>query len=82
MTNKLAARREALVARSRTERATIMDAAQPLLRQAAAVDRTLMRVRRHPVIVTLLGAAVVFFGSRKLFDIASRVLTIYALFRR
>ena len=82
MSRSLAERRQALVARSQAERAAVLAAAQPLLHKAAAADRMLERVRRHPVAVTLIGAAIVFLGSRRLFDLATRAITVYALFRR
>lgn len=74
--------REALVARSTAQRAALVAAAQPLLAQAAAADRVLARLHqyRYPLIA---GAALIaLIGSRKVFDLASRILTIYALFRR
>jgi hypothetical protein len=82
MSPSLAERREALVERSRSERATILAAADPLVSKAAAADRILTRVRSHPLAVTAIGAAVVLLGSRKLFDIATRLVTVYALFRK
>jgi hypothetical protein len=78
----LAARREALVARSRAERQAIIAAVTPLLGKAAAADRLYVRVRRHPVTVTMIGVAVVVLGARKLFTLATRVLALYALIRR
>jgi hypothetical protein len=82
MTRDLVARREALVARSRNQREAIAAAAAPLLRKAAAADHLYSRVRRHPVTVALVGLAVVALGARKLFDLATRAMAIYALFRR
>lgn len=82
MSQSLAARREALLARSQAERAAINAAAEPLLRKAAAADRLYSRVRRHPVSVALIGIAVVALGTRKLFNLATRAMAIWALFRR
>lgn len=82
MSESVPERRKALVARSRAQRAAILAAADPLVRKAAAGDRMLMRVRRHPLAVTVIGAAVVLLGSRKLFDIATRLVTVYALLRK
>ena len=82
MSATLAERRQALVARSQAERAALFASAEPLLRKAAAADHMLSRVRRHPIAVTVIGAAIVLLGSRKLFDIATRVVTVYALFKR
>jgi len=77
----LAQRREELVARSAAQRAALIANVEPLLRKAAAADRIVTRIRRYPIAVGLAAGAMVFFGSRKLFDLATRALTIYALFR-
>ena len=82
MSSDLVARREALVARSKAEREAIIAAASPLLHKAAAADRMYARIRRHPVTVAMVGIAVVALGTRKLFDLATRAMAIYALFRR
>lgn len=82
MSRALAERRQALVARSRAQRAAVVAAAEPLVRKAEVADRMLARVRRHPLAVTAIGLAVVFLGSRKLFDLATRAITLYAVFRR
>lgn len=79
---RLADRRRELVERSSAQRAAIVADAQPLLRAAAAGDRIVSHVRRHPLAVTVAAGAIVLLGSRKLFDLATRALTIYALFRR
>jgi len=82
MSRPLAERRAELVARSAEQRAAIIAAAEPLVHKADTADRLLSYVRRYPVPLAALGVAAVLFGSRKIFDIASRVLTVYALFRR
>jgi len=74
--------REELVARSAAQRAAIIASAQPLLHTAASADRVVSRLRRHPIAVTAVAAAIVLLGSRRLFDLATRAATIYALFRR
>ena len=78
----LAARREELVRRSAAERAAIIAAVQPLLHTAATADRLFSHVRRHPFAVAAVAGAIVFLGSRRLFDLATRAATLYALFRR
>lgn len=78
----LAQRREELVGRSRTQRAAIATHATPLLHKAELADRIVERVRRYPLITAAVAGAVVFLGSRRIFDLATRALTIYALFRR
>ena len=82
MSSDLAARREALVARSRAQREAIVAAAVPLLSKAAAADRLYVRVRRHPVTVALIGITLVALGARKLVNLATRAMALYALFRR
>lgn len=82
MSGPLTERRKELVARSARERAALIAAAGPLVDKAATADRLLSYVRRYPVPLAAVGIGVVLLGSRKLLDIASRVLTVYALFRR
>jgi hypothetical protein len=53
-----------------------------LIRKAAAADRILTRMRRYPVVITAVAAGVALLGSRRIFDLASRALTLYALLRR
>ena len=78
----LAARREELVGRSAAQRAVLIESAAPLLRKAEALDRTVQRVRRYPIVTALGALAVVMLGSRKIFEIAARAFTLYALLRR
>ncbi|HWI35619.1 MAG TPA: hypothetical protein VNU64_04115 [Burkholderiales bacterium] len=82
MTSDLIARREALIARSRDQRDRVIAAAEPLLHKAAAADRLYSRVRRHPVTVALVGITLVALGTRKLANLATRAMALYALFRR
>ena len=74
--------REELVARSTAQRLALIASAQPLLRAAGAADAIVSKVRRYPVAVAVVAGAVVFLGSRRLFDLAARAVTLYALFRR
>ena len=78
----LAERREELVARSTAQRAALFTHAEPLLRKAAAADRILGKLREYPVVTAVGVGAVVLLGTRRIFDLATRILTIYALFRR
>ena len=78
----LAQRREELVARSAAQRAALAGHAAPLLGRAEALDRIVLRIRRYPLLTAAVAGAVVFLGSRRIFDMATRALTIYALFRR
>jgi hypothetical protein len=74
--------RQELVERSAAQRAALIAAAGPLLRAAGAADRVVSRVRRYPIAVGAVAGAVLLFGGRRLFDLASRAITLYALFRR
>jgi hypothetical protein len=39
-------------------------------------------MRRYPVVIGVAAAGVALLGSRRIFDLASRALTLYALLRR
>ena len=78
----LTEKRRELVQRSSAQRAAIIANAEPLVRAGAVADRLLSHVRRHPVALTVGLGAVVLLGSRRLFDLATRALTLYALFKR
>lgn len=78
----LAQRREELVARSAAQRAALSLHAEPLLRKAAALDRIVAKVREYPVVTALGVGAVALLGTRRIYEIATKVLTLYALFRR
>jgi len=78
----LAQRRHELVERSASQRAAIAANAEPILRKAEALDRMVSRVRRYPLATAAVAGAVVFLGSRRIFELATRALTIYALFKR
>jgi YqjK-like protein len=78
----LAQRRQELVERSATQRTAVLAAAEPIVRKAAAVDRVLTYVRRHPAIASLAVGAVALIGPRRIFDIGARAITLYMLFRR
>jgi hypothetical protein len=79
---ELALRRRELIERSRTQRAALMAGTGPLLAKAAALDRLVASARRHPIVTVLGAGAVMLLASRKAFDLATRVATLYALFRR
>ena len=78
----LAARRRELVERSSVQRAALFVSAEPLLRKAAALDRYVGYVRRNPVVSALAVGAVAVLGSRRIFDLAGRAITLYMLFRK
>jgi hypothetical protein len=71
-----------LIEQSTTQRAAIVAAAEPLMHTAASADRVVSRLRQHPVAVVAVAGAIVFLGSRRLFDLATRAVTLYALFRK
>ena len=52
------------------------------MRKAAAADRILGKLREYPVVTAVGVGAVVLLGTRRIFDLATRILTIYALFKR
>ena len=74
----LAQRRERLVARSAVQRTRLIAGVEPLLVKAAALDRIIGTLRRYSVVA----GAVALLGSRKLFDLGERLLTLYLLVRR
>jgi YqjK-like protein len=78
----LAARRRELVERSAAQRAALAQAAEPLVRKAAALDRVVGYVQRNPVVSAAAVGAVALLGTRRIFDLAARAITLYTLFRR
>ena len=78
----LAQRREELVARSAAQRAAISARIEPVVRKAAALDRIVSKVREYPVVTALGVGAVALLGARRIFEIATKVMTLYALFKR
>lgn len=78
----LALERQELVARSATQRSGLVANWETIVGKTAAADRILSTVRRHPVAVGAAVAGVVLLGSRRLFDVSERLLTLYLLLRR
>lgn len=78
----LEARRLELVQRSAAQRAALLADVEPLVRKAATVDRLVARVRRYPVVTAVAVGAVALLGTRRIYELAARLLTLYALFRR
>jgi hypothetical protein len=81
-TETLAVRREALVAQSAVQRNALIESSAPLLRGTATLDRILGPIRRHPVLAAVAVGGVALLGSRKIFDLATRAVTIYMLVRQ
>jgi hypothetical protein len=79
---ELARRRRELLERSAAQRSALVANAEPLLRKAAALDRIVAVVRRHSVVAGLAVGAVALLGSRQLFAMTTRLLSLYMLFRR
>jgi hypothetical protein len=77
----LAERRQELVERSAAQRAALAALAEPMLRRTATIDRIASSLRRYPVAAALGVGALVLIGPRKLFDLGTRALTLYILFR-
>jgi hypothetical protein len=78
----LAQRRNELLERSSTQRAALIVTAAPVARRVDAVDRVVRYVRAYPVAASLVVGAVALIGPRKVFDLGSRALTLYALLKR
>jgi hypothetical protein len=78
----LAQRRLELVERSTTQRSALIDGVAPLLRKAAALERIVATVRRYSAVGGVVAGVMALVGSRKLTDIATRLLTVYMLVRR
>lgn len=78
----LAQRRLELVERSNAQRVALIAGAAPLLEKGAALDRIVAAARRHPAVTVLGVGAVVLLASRRMFGLATRLLTLYALIKR
>ena len=78
----LAQRREELVERSAAQRAALLASAEPLVRKAVAVDRVVAYVRQYPVLASLAVGAVALIGPRRLFELGTRAIALYALLKR
>ena len=78
----LAQRRQELVERSAAQRTALVFAAEPLVRKASAVDRVVTYVRQNPVLASVAVGAVALIGPRKLFEMGTRAIALYALLKR
>lgn len=78
----LAQRREELVARSSVQRSALVAAAAPIARRAATADRALAYVRAHPLVSVVVVGAVALLGPRKLLELGTRAVALYALIKR
>jgi hypothetical protein len=75
-------RRRELVERSAAQRAALGTTLAPMVHKAAAVDRALAAVRRHPLLAVALAGGVAMLGSRRLFGFLARGITLYTLLRK
>lgn len=78
----LAQRRDELVARSSAQRGALVAAAAPIARRAATADRALAYVRAHPLLSVVVVGAVALLGPRKLLELGTRAVALYALIKR
>ena len=72
---------EQLVELSTRQREALIATAAPLAEKARAVDRVVTYVRDNPAVTATIIGAVALLGPRKLYAMAARALTFYALFR-
>ena len=75
-------RRRELVERSAAQRAALMANLVPLAQKVATVDRAVASVKRYPMAAALIAGAVTLFGSKKLFSLLARGVTLYTLLRK
>jgi hypothetical protein len=79
--HRLQARREALIARSSSQRASVSAQLAPAARKLAAADRVLAALEAHPFIAALAAAGLALIGPGKVLRWALRVVPIYAFLR-
>lgn len=82
LTRALAARRHALIALSREQRAALTAALQPTARGLGMLDRVLAAVRARPFVISLTAAALVVLGPRRMLPWVLRIAPIVTLLRR
>jgi hypothetical protein len=75
-------RRRELVERSAAQRAALRATVLPLVHKVESVDRALASVRRYPMIAAGIAGVVTLFGSKKLFSLLARGVTLYTLLRK
>jgi hypothetical protein len=75
-------RRRELVERSSAQRAALRANLVPIAEKVATVDRAIASVKRYPVVSAAIAGAVTLFGSRKLFSLVARGITLYTLLRK
>lgn len=70
------------MARSAAQRSALIAGLAPLAGKAAALDRIVGTLRRYSVVAGVVAGGVALLGSRRLIEIASRLITLYLLVRR
>jgi len=79
---ELELRRHELLERSAAQRAALRAGVAPVVERFASVDRAVSSVRRHPMLATGIAAVVTIFGSKKIFSLIARGITLYTLLRK
>ena len=75
-------RRRELVLRSAVQRDAIMAHLVPIAEKVAKVDRVIASVKRYPMITAAIAGTVTLFGSKKIFSLFARGVTLYTLLRK
>ena len=75
-------RRRELVERSAAQRAALITNLVPLAQKVATVDRAVASVKRYPMVAAAIAGAVTLFGSKKIFSLVARGITLYTLLRK
>jgi hypothetical protein len=75
-------RRRGLVERSTAQRDALRAGLAPVVQKAAMLDRAMAPARRYPMLSLAIAGAVVLFGSRRLFTLIARGITLYQLLRK
>ena len=70
------------MARSSAQRSALVATAAPIARRAATADRALAYVRAHPLLSVAVVGAVALLGPRKLLELGTRAVALYALIKR
>jgi len=75
-------RRLELVERSTAQRAALRANLVPLVEKVATLDRAIASVRRYPITAAAIACGVALLGSRRLFGLLARGITLYTLLRK
>jgi hypothetical protein len=75
-------RRRELVLRSAAQRDALVVHFVPIAEKVAKVDRVIASVKRYPMITAAVAGAVTLFGSKKIFSLFARGVTLYTLLRK